>query len=301
MSATLESSVVQDNDARGADPNATPNEAVRVWLRFGEHDVELGPGETIIGRSPKCQIVVDDPLVSRSHARLMVHRGIVTVEDLKSANGVLVNGERLMRTRVLTSGDRLLVGGQAFMLLAEAAEAQPSRRGRFAKTLAGRQFVDEATRTAEGEQEKSEATRRGDALELLASVADKVLALGRGDEAERVLSSYLRNLLQSARVGTDIDPAITERAATYAVRIAEATNKGSWVDYAIELYSIMKKPLPAVVIDRLYETLRKLAPLSAHVFRQYLVVLRSVEAQLGPSDRFLMRRIEGLDALGVFR
>jgi hypothetical protein len=138
-------------------------------------------------------------------------------------------------------------------------------------------------------------------MELLASVADKVLALGRGDEAERVLSGYLKNLLQSARGGAELDPAVGERAATYAVRIAEATNKGSWVDYAIELYSISKKPLPAVVIDRLYETLRKLAPLSAHVFRQYLVVLRSVEGQLGPSDRFLMRRIEGLDALGVFR
>lgn len=289
-----------DDDAASGS-NAPPSEGIRVWLRFGEHDVELGPGETIIGRSPKCQIVVDDPLVSRSHARLFVHRGAVTVEDLKSANGVLVNGERLTRTRVLTSGDRLLVGSQAFMLLTETSESQPSRKGRFAKTLAGRQFVDEATRTAEGEQERSEATRRGDALELLASVADKVLALGRGDEAERVLSSYLRNLLQSARVGAELDTAVAERAAAYAVRIAEATGKGSWIDYAIELYSIIKKPLPAVVIDRLYETLRKLAPLSAHVFRQYLVVLRSVEAQLGPSDRFLMRRIEGLDALGVFR
>lgn len=291
--------MVRDNDVGATDQNTTPNEVIRVWLRFGEHDVELGPGETIIGRSPKCQIVVDDPLVSRSHARLIVHRGTVTVEDLKSANGVLVNGERLLRTRVLASGDRLLVGGQAFMLLAEAAEPQPNRKGRFAKTLAGREFVDEATRTADGE--RSEATRRGDALELLASVADKVLALGRGDEAERVLSSYLRNLLQSARAGAEVEAAVGERAAIYAVRIAEATSKGSWVDYAIELYSISKKPLPAVVIDRLYETLRKLAPLSAHVFRQYLAVLRSVEAQLGPSDRFLMRRIEGLDALGVFR
>jgi pSer/pThr/pTyr-binding forkhead associated (FHA) protein len=297
--------LARDHDAEGNashDPPPPPASGVRVWLRFGEHDVELGAGETVIGRSPKCQIVVDDPLVSRLHARLVVHRGAVTVEDMKSANGVLVNGEKLLRPRVLTSGDRILVGGQSFVLLAEASGGgRPSRKERFAaKTLAGREIIDEATRTADAEH-RSEATRRGDALELLASVADKALALGRGDEAERVLSSYLRNLLQNARTGAELDAAVGERAATYAVRIAEATNKGSWVDYAIELYAIQKRPLPAVVIDRLYETLRKLAPLSAHVFRQYLVVLRSVEPQLGPSERFLMRRIEGLDALGVFR
>jgi pSer/pThr/pTyr-binding forkhead associated (FHA) protein len=274
---------------------------IRVWLRFGDHDVEVAQGETIIGRSPKCQLVLDDALVSRAHARLIVHRGTTTVEDMGSSNGVLVNGERLTRARVLVSGDRVVIGQQTFMLLAEAGvEAQESKKERFgARTLSGPKSEAGSKRPAESE--RTEATRKGHALDLLGSVAEKVLALGRGDEAERILSSYLRNMLQTARVGGELDQETADKAATFAVRIAEATGKGTWADYVFELFTVAKRPLPAPIVDRLYESLRKLSPVSMNVFRQYLSALRSVEAQFGPSDRFLMRRIEGIEALGVLR
>jgi hypothetical protein len=294
--------VGQDDDSKrfsmpGQEP---PPSTTRVWLRFGEHDVELAQGETILGRSPKCQIVLDDPLVSRSHARLIVNRGTVTVEDLGSANGVLVNGERLARARVIGSGDRLIIGQQTFQLFMQVAALEPRRDVRFAaRTLTGHPAVSPEART--GDSERTEATRKGDAFELLVGVVEKVLALGRGDEAERILASYLRNLLQTAKGRGDVDAELAERAATYAVRIAEATGKGTWVDYTFELYAIVKRPLPAPIIERLYESLRKLSPVSVNVFRQYLSVLKAVEPELGPADRFLMRRIEGIEALGALR
>ncbi|HVU01585.1 MAG TPA: FHA domain-containing protein [Polyangiaceae bacterium] len=280
--------------------------AIRVWLRFGDHDVEVAQGETILGRSPKCAVVLDDPLVSRQHARLVVNRGAVTIEDLGSSNGVLVNGERLMRARVLVSGDRVVIGHQTFMLLsaetspADAAAARKERIG--AETLAGPQQQRDSAPAARQEPiERTEATRKGHALELLGSVAEKVLALGRGDEAERILSSYLRNYLQTARIGGEMDAETADRAALYAVRIAEATGKGGWIDYVFELYTVAKRPLPNVVVEKLYECLRKLSPVSISVFRQYLSALRGVEAQLGPAERFVLRRIEGLEALGVLK
>lgn len=269
----------------------------RICLRFGDHEVELAEGETLIGRSPKCEIVLDDPLVSRTHARLVVNRGAVTVEDLKSANGVLVNGEALMRARVLQSGDRVVIGQQSFQLVvgAKGSDSPGGSERRTARTLSNlRDFSITET-------ERSEATRKGDALELLGGVADKVLALGRGDEAERILSSYLRNLLQNARVGGELELSVAEKAATYAVRIAEVTGKGTWVDYAFELYAVARRPLPGPVVERLYASLRKISSPSISVFRQYLSALRSVEASLGPSDRFLVRRIEGLEALAVLK
>ena len=81
--------------------------------------------------------------------------------------------------------------------------------------------------------------------------------------------------------------------------IAVVTGKGTWVDYAFDLYSVVKRPLPAPVVERLYESLRKLSPVSAAGFRRYLSVLRSVENQFGPAERFLLRRIEGIESLGV--
>jgi hypothetical protein len=296
---------------------------IRVWLRFGDHDVEVAQGETIMGRSPKCQLVLDDALVSRAHARLVVQRGTATIEDLGSSNGVLVNGERLTRARVLVSGDRVVIGHQTFMLLAEAAAAaqspeskkertgaktllgpksEPGSQGSFEKhTGSVRSSASAAGISRGAENERTEATRKGHALDLLGSVAEKVLTLGRGDEAERILSSYLRNMLQTARVGGEVDAEIADKAALFAVRIAEATGKGTWADYVFELFTVAKRPLPAPIVERLYESLRKLSPVSMNVYRQYLSALRAVEAQFGPSDRFLMRRIEGIEALGVLR
>lgn len=291
----------QDDDSNGFSTSGTqaPPSTPRVWLRFGEHEIELAQGETILGRSPKCQIVLDDPLVSRSHARLVLNRGTVTVEDLGSANGVLVNGERLVRPRVVAAGDRVTIGQQTFQLFTQVSTVEPRREFRLAaRTLTGQPAVLADSRA---DAERSEATRKGDAFDLLVGVVEKVFALGRGDEAERILSSYLRNLLQTAKARAEVDPELAEKAVTYAVRIAQATGKGAWIDYTFELYSVAKRPLPAPIIERLYESLRKLSPVSVTVFRQYLSVLKAVEPELGPADRFLMRRIEGLEALGALR
>jgi pSer/pThr/pTyr-binding forkhead associated (FHA) protein len=292
-----ESSTVGQDDQPDS-PTKPPASAPRVWLRFGEHDVEVAQGESIIGRSPKCQIVLDDALVSRTHARLVLNRGIAMIEDMGSANGVLLNGEKLTRATILKTGDRVAIGQQSFQIFMQAAAAtsEPRKEKRFAaRTLSG----IEADRMMESE--RGEATRKGDAFDLLVGVTEKVLALGRGDEAERILSSYLRNLLQVARTRGEIDVTVAEKAATFAVRIAEATGKGAWVDYAFELYGVVKRPLPAPVVERLYESLRKLSPVSVSVYRQYLAVLRSVESGFGPADRFLLRRVEGFESLGVLK
>ncbi len=272
-------------------PLATP---ARVWLHFGDRDVVLPEGETIVGRSPKCPVCLDDAMVSRQHARIVNHRGAVTVEDLGSVNGVLVNGVRLVRARVLLPGDHVVIGSQTLELRSSVAGSVPPRRDRaMAQTLTGAALPD-----AFGEVEKTEATHRNDLINMLGSVVEKVLALGRADEAERILSGYLRSLLQGAKVSRVLDAGVAEKAAMYAVRIAEATGKSTWADYAFELYTILGRPLPAPIVDRLYGCVRKLAPSpSLTIWRAYLAALRSAEGEFGPSDRFLVRRLEGLEPL----
>jgi pSer/pThr/pTyr-binding forkhead associated (FHA) protein len=262
----------------------------RFWLRFGDHDVELTQGEMLLGRSPRCQVVLDDPLVSRQHARLVLNRDTVTLEDLDSVNGVVVNGERLTRARALSSGDRVVIGQQSFQLYAAVGAASPvSRRERFAaQTLSG---------VPRDELEKSESTHQADAFDMLAGVVEKVLALGRGDEAERILGNYLRALVQTTRAGGEVDPAIADKAALYAVRIAEATRKGAWVDYVFELFTDMKRTLPGPVVERLYTSLRSVSAINLAAYRRYVEVLQSVDAKVGPSERFVARRIRGLEAL----
>jgi pSer/pThr/pTyr-binding forkhead associated (FHA) protein len=266
-------------------------------LRFGDHDVEIAQGETLVGRSATCAVVLDDPLVSRTHARIVSNRGVITIEDLKSQNGILVNGEPLLRARVLQSGDRVIIGQQSFVLFVPVkTEPPPSSEERQVAPPPGNLSAFSSIG-----MERSEATKKGDALDLLGSVAEKVLALGRGEEAERIMSSYLRNLLKTARVNSEVDLVVAEKAASYAVRMAEATGKGTWVDYTFELYGIVRHPLPAPIVDHLYASLRKITAPSIHVFREYLSVLRAGGSRLSPSDRFLVRRIEGLEGLSVFK
>jgi hypothetical protein len=265
------------------------DEQIKVYLRFGEHDVELANGETLLGRGPKSTIVLDDALVSRTHAKIVVENGAVTIEDMGSANGVLVNGERLDKKRTLVNADRVVLGQQSFTLLLQAGSVRSEPR---VSTRAVRGTLD----SNPVEPDRIGPTRRGDALDLLCGVAEKVLALGRGDEAERILSSYLRNMLQVARAKGDVDILAAEKAVTYAVRISEVTGKGTWIDYVFDLYAVRRRPLPASIVERLYETVRKVTPVSANAFRHYLLALRSAEPEMGPAERFLVRRIEGLEA-----
>jgi pSer/pThr/pTyr-binding forkhead associated (FHA) protein len=64
---------------------------------------------TILGREPGCDEVLDDPRVSRRHARLTQSPEGLTIEDLDSANGTFVNGARIHAPRPLEAGDRVTI------------------------------------------------------------------------------------------------------------------------------------------------------------------------------------------------
>jgi len=66
-----------------------------------------------IGRDARADFIVEAPLVSRVHCRLTATDEGLTVEDLDSTNGTLVNGERADRS-ALKTGDTLTVGRVEF-------------------------------------------------------------------------------------------------------------------------------------------------------------------------------------------
>jgi two-component system, cell cycle response regulator len=70
----------------------------------------LREGEMIIGRAQASTIRLDDDGVSRSHARVICRGSEVHIEDLKSANGTLVNDEPVISRRPLADGDKITLG-----------------------------------------------------------------------------------------------------------------------------------------------------------------------------------------------
>jgi hypothetical protein len=65
---------------------------------------------TTIGRLPECDVTLDDPAVSRRHARILSDGIDYTLEDLGSTNGLRLNGQPVSRA-VLRDGDQLDFGG----------------------------------------------------------------------------------------------------------------------------------------------------------------------------------------------
>ena len=90
------------------------HEVCLVWKR-PDGDVTFPltpPGPLSIGRLPTCQIVLNDPKVSRSHARLDCVAGSWLVQDCGSQAGTAVNGRKLGKgdSRALIDGDVLECG-----------------------------------------------------------------------------------------------------------------------------------------------------------------------------------------------
>jgi hypothetical protein len=87
-----------------------------------ERPIESG---TTIGREG-CDITLVDPDVSRRHAAIRIAAGEVTIEDLGSTNGTLVNGETITQPRTLRDGDEVRIGSASWRLRAPAAATRLS-------------------------------------------------------------------------------------------------------------------------------------------------------------------------------
>jgi hypothetical protein len=77
-----------------------------------------------LGRGRAATIVLPDATASRVHARLTVASGGAFVQDLRSKNGVRVNGVRIDVRHPLRAGDELVVGETALALADGAAFAE---------------------------------------------------------------------------------------------------------------------------------------------------------------------------------
>ena len=277
---------------------------MRFRLRYLQHDLELNEGTFAVGRNASCQLSLDDPLVSRRHALFEVGPGGVTVEDLNSRNGVIVNSHRIDGKVAISVGDRILIGSQELTLLAARDPQNSGGIGLGKMTLPKMRVTTPSSGVAvmhvESDPEPS-MVRRADQFKLLSGVAEKALAMGKAGEAERLLASALADVIEAPRASRPLPPTLVDQAAKFSAKLATATGKGGWADYVIELYQAQKRPCPAHVIDELYNAMRKVTAVDLNRLRSYLAMLRQNLPRYGPAERFLFQRLEGLERLAALR
>lgn len=97
--------------------SGTDSNKQKVSIAISKRDLEKAMGAAekglVLGRSASlADKVLNDPSVSRRHAKLSLHEGSLTVEDLKSAYGTKVNGQALepFAPTIVSAGDAVVIG-----------------------------------------------------------------------------------------------------------------------------------------------------------------------------------------------
>ena len=222
----------------------------RYRLRFLLQELDLQGPQVVIGRSPECQITIEDPLVSRQHARITIDAQGARVADLGSRNGALIHGEAPLK-----HNDRLRLGTQdlVFLVLDEGT-ARHTRSTGFMINCRGcsRPFPGESPNCPHcGEPAASDPDSntfetitgmpclQGQTtwtFQLLAEIIERALTTGRNSEAERMMQRAAREVDERSRAGMKLDTKNLTKVSVFALRLALAKGQPQWAEWALTLH-----------------------------------------------------------------
>jgi FHA domain-containing protein len=93
-----------------APPRGAAQPAAVYRLIWGDREIALRSGENLFGRDEDSIIWIDDALVSRRHARILIDESGAFLEDLGSKNGSFLCGKRIEARTQLADRDLLTIG-----------------------------------------------------------------------------------------------------------------------------------------------------------------------------------------------
>lgn len=274
----------------------------RYRLRFAFQEIDLPQGAFVIGRGRHCHLTLDDPLISREHARVFIDADGASIEDLGSRNGVFVNGARTRAPVRLADGDRIRVGRQELVLGVTHSEREPVSSGKTGSMCycakCGVPFALALVRCpacGAREREGGPAPSRPIAdstwrLELAAEALTRAVRLESWQEAERLLATARPELEARVAARSAIERDLLEKLADGAVSLAAARGDSGWAQWILSIYAALCR-LPPLPLSR---TLSTLPPAE----RSTLIpaarrVMESVETSGGP-------RLEDIEAFKGF-
>ncbi|HXI13861.1 MAG TPA: FHA domain-containing protein [Thermoanaerobaculia bacterium] len=103
---------------------AQPPGRMRLQLLWEGHEAQLFEGANVLGRDPGDTISLDDPTISRKHARIEVTGESTILIDNGSKNGTFLNGTRITEEAQIRDGDVIHIG--AVKLLFRRSERMDS-------------------------------------------------------------------------------------------------------------------------------------------------------------------------------
>jgi len=280
----------------------------RFRLRFQLQEIDLPQGDTVIGRSATCQLTLEDPLVSREHARIRIVGERATIEDLGSRNGVQVGGAALRQVHVLSDGERVRIGAQEMVF---CAGTPPMRAELSARTTGfmchcsecGHPYPLELPECpACGSSDRTEedtlagapsSSQRDWGLDLVVESLRRAAALGRTDEVERILSHARLGIEQRIGNGLPVERPTLDAVADAAASLAAARGQAAWGRWLLSVYASLGR-VPPRAVGRSLMTLPLAERLALALAARRVV--ESVSSRGGPrlEDRESFAGIEAL-------
>jgi pSer/pThr/pTyr-binding forkhead associated (FHA) protein len=221
-------------------------------LRLLFQEVDLLPGRFTLGRSTACSLTIDDPLVSREHAEILVDDDGARVRDLGSRNGTELNGELLRDAVRLRHGDRLRVGGYEFVFIVQLADLP--RELRSTVEVGGRPELaipDESTAPVavkDIDRVTDSMARRN--ARMIDEVIAMALSLGHHDRAaelvDRQISAFERKL---ERQGFNLDDLV--RLCEFNLAVGHGLRDPSRIRWVIGRWSELGRAMPPELVPKI--------------------------------------------------
>jgi pSer/pThr/pTyr-binding forkhead associated (FHA) protein len=283
------------------DARPRPELTAPVTVITPSGDLELNTGSLLIGRLPECEVLLQDTLVSRMHARISVQSNSVLVEDLHSTNGVYVNGQRVQHSTVLREGDRILIGTTELSLFeyrdsslmrlkaARPVSMSPAER---VTARAGRPAAKPVLpKRAPSPADPVPSTARADALKMIGGLADRLAAAGNLEEAAQVLSGHLRRILKGANSGLTVPADVASSASHHALTLARWTKQALWADYVVELHLSARLVMTSTTLVAFEDVISKLEAFDHMLLSYYVDGLTERQEKLDLDERKRLERL----------
>jgi hypothetical protein len=280
----------------------------RYRLRFILQEFDLPRGATLIGRSLECHLTIDDPLVSRLHARITVDDSGAYIEDLGSRNGVRLNGVGIQERVLLRNGDRVRIGTQdlVFSSAEDVALSHVKATGKLRLCIRCRlPYPREvlgcpACGAVEQNDDDAPTTAGADGhswtVRLLVDALERALRLGRTADADGLLRRAASQIDEFVTSGTRVDGETVVALAAQATRTTLACKDPAWAIWALDILGRSHRVPPASLVERVAEVAVEHPRALQVPIGELLIRLAPATASASPEELESLARLRELAA-----
>lgn len=198
-------------------------------------------------------------MMSREHVRIDLSGPDPTVEDLHSRNGTVLNERPLIGQAKLEDGDRIRIGTQELVFLAQGRQkrvqrttgallfcpgcAIPYPSASPACPHCGAVLTEQGVTTA-----VRDVAASGWTFHLLSQVVERAIKTNRLADAERMMARGVAELEEQLDEGVEVEPSRVLRVAECAARLGCALRTARWLEVSTGLYDRgFESPSPEIL------------------------------------------------------